>query len=111
MIQGILTLPDVVRTNEMPAIQFTVVIDGTVLDLTGATIKCVFKQTEASPSALSLAVGTGITLTNPTAGIFTIDKQIISIPVYNYLYDIEITVGTAVKTYIKGTLNVLQNIS
>lgn len=91
----------------------TILIGPIPANLTGATIQCDFRQNSPEgPVALTMTNGTGITITNPTAGIFQFDSQIIDMPAGIYFYDIEIRFqnGT-VKTYIEGTWLILPSIT
>lgn len=85
------------------------------IDLTGAVIKMQLRKKACDiVKALSLtSVGSaGLTITNPALGLFKINKQIINIDPFNYVYDIEITFGSGVvKTYIKGFFLVTPDIT
>lgn len=85
------------------------------IDLTGAVIKMQLrKQSCDIVKALSLTsvANAGLTITNAAGGLFKINKQIINIDPFNYVYDIEITFASgAVKTYISGFFNVTPDIT
>jgi hypothetical protein len=54
----------------------------------------------------------GITITNALDGRFEINKQIINIEPFNYLYDIEIEFGDGtVKTYISGNFLIKSDVT
>jgi hypothetical protein len=80
------------------------------MDLTGAVIKMQlrksFNDIEAALTLTSVD-NSGLTITNATAGQFKINAQIIDIPVFNYVYDIQFTFpdGT-IDTFVKGNFNV-----
>lgn len=62
-------------------------------------------------SLTSVANG-GITITNANNGLFKINKQIINIEPFNYLYDIEIEFGNGtVKTYISGNFLIKSDVT
>jgi|TARA_R110000823_G_scaffold12746_3_gene42655 hypothetical protein len=85
----------------------------TVIDLTGSSILMQLKKGEASTVSIkTFEIGTGITLTDAVNGVFSIDEFIVSLGVYNYFYDIQITFASGViKTYLKGRFNVTQDTS
>lgn len=111
MIQGVYNFPDVVKGDTVNVTSFAVTIDAVPLNLTGALISVKFKTSFNSPSILSLSVGSGITVTNASGGIFTINAFTCSFPVGEYVYDIQIVKSGITKTYVKGTLNVLNEVS
>lgn len=96
-------------------VAFEVKKNGTAINLTGATIKMQLRKQYSDVSAvLSLtSVGSaGITITNATNGHFKINAQIIDIEVFNYVYDIQITLSSGeVKTYVKGGFNVTPEVT
>jgi hypothetical protein len=84
------------------------------IDLTGAVIKMQLRKSCDIVKALSLTsvLNAGITITNASGGLFKINKQIINIDPFNYVYDIEITFSSGVvKTYISGLFNVTPDIT
>ena len=85
------------------------------IDLTGAVIKMQLrKQACDLVKVLSLTsvASAGITITNASGGLFKINKQIINIDPFNYVYDIEIVFGNGeVKTYISGFFLVTPDIT
>lgn len=70
------------------------------------TISTVKMQLRKECSGL-VAYEMGLTITDAVNGTFRINEQIINIPEYNYLYDLQITfVGGIVKTWLSGTFNI-----
>ena len=70
-----------------------------------AVIKMQLKKECGGVIALNLTsvASAGLTITNAAGGLFKINKQIINIPEYNYVYDIEITFSDGtVKTWVEG---------
>ena len=60
----------------------------------------------------SLTVGSGITLTDASNGVLTIDAFNMDFAPDTYYYDIEVTDSSAViKTYVEGTIVVMQDTS
>jgi len=71
-----------------------------------------FKKYPTNVSSLTLEIGTGITVTDATAGEFKIDAFNVELSVGEYYYDIQFTNSSdVVKTYIAGTFNVLQDVT
>jgi hypothetical protein len=95
-------------------VDFSIKINNVILDLTGAIIKMQLKKTADSLASLSFTsvASAGITITNPTGGLFKINEQIIDIEVFNYSYDIQLTLANGVvKTYVSGTFNITKEIT
>ena len=94
-----------IQGDTFEAVNFAVVKNAVPVNLTGAVIKMQVKKECAGLNILSFStVGSaGLTITNAVAGLFKINKQIINIPEFNYIYDIEITfLNGDVKTWIEG---------
>ncbi len=111
MIQGVYDFPDVVKGDTFNAVTFTIAIDAIAVNLTGAAISVKFRSSFNSPPSLSLSVGSGVTVTNAAGGVFRINAFACNFPVGTYVYDIQISVGGTIKTYIKGSLNVLNEVT
>jgi len=94
-----------IQGDTFEAVNFAVVKNAVVLNLTGAVIKMQLKKECGGVAILSFTTvaSAGLTITNAAGGLFKINKQIINIPEYNYLYDIEITFADgSVKTWVEG---------
>ena len=94
-----------IKGDTFEAVNFAVVKNAVALNLTGATIKMQLKKECGGIPILSFTTvaSAGLTLTNAVGGLFKINKQIINIAEFNYVYDIEITFGNGdVKTWIDG---------
>lgn len=104
-----------IKGDTFDEVVFSLKKNGTVVNLTGAVIKMQLrkKYCDVSPAlSLTSAGSAGITITDATGGIFKINKQIIDIEVYNYVYDIQITFsGGDVKTYIQGGFNITNEVT
>ena len=88
---------------------FTVTVNDLAKDLTGASIAMKVRDCDLN-EMLSLSIGSGITLTLPLEGKFTIDEQVLDIAAGSYTYDIEITDAAGViKTWIAGKLIIVQD--
>lgn len=106
-------LPDGYKGDTYQANQFTITLNGVVLDLTGSSIKIQFRKEKKTGAAVkTITDGSGITITNPTGGVFVIDKfDMIFVPNL-YYYDIQITDSSGdIFTYVFGTLNVVQDVT
>ncbi len=94
-----------IKGDTFEAVNFAVVKNTVALNLTGAVIKMQLKKECGGVAILSFTsvASAGLTITNAAGGLFKINKQIINIPEYNYLYDIEITFADGtVKTWVEG---------
>lgn len=107
--------PAHIKGDTFNGILFTVTVNSAPLDLTDAEINMDLRLT---PDTAVIAEhfdsdGNGITIDAvPATGKFTFDAQIINISAANYYYDIEVTFpSTAVKTYIGGRWNILQDVT
>jgi len=103
-----------IKGDTFDEVAFSIKINNIALDLTGATIKMQLKKSSDSPASLSLSSvsSAGITITSPSAGLFKINEQIIDIEVFNYAYDIQLTLASGVvKTYVSGTFNITKEIT
>lgn len=116
------TLPTHKKGDTFPGVLFTMnsVVAGITspIDLTDAHI-CMDLRTSGT-SALILRLTNydpeypGLTITNPEAGEWKIDAQIIDIKPVTYVYDIQFTFPGAtpvVKTLVEGTWTFTQDIT
>lgn len=89
--------------------------NGTVPDITGATLTFTVKEkkTDTSATFTRTTGGNGITLSDPTNGIFKlalIPSNTSSLTPKPYFCDIEITLNALVDTIFLGTLEVLRGV-
>jgi hypothetical protein len=94
-----------INGDTFEAVNFALVKNNVVVNLTGAVIKMQLRTECGGLIALSLTsvASAGITITNAAGGLFRINKQIINIASGNYLYDLEIVFAdTTVKTWLSG---------
>lgn len=101
------------KGDTFEGVAFTVTKNGSALDLTGASIRMQLREkSETGTLGATYTDGDGITITDPTNGVFTFDKQIIDIRAQKYYYDIEITLASGdVKSYIYGTWTITQDVT
>ncbi|MBV1952571.1 MAG: hypothetical protein KUG64_10320 [Cycloclasticus sp.] len=104
------------KNDTFSSVNFTVkeLVSGDPIDLTGTSIHVQFRYRCKTGSVVKdMEIGTGITLTDPTNGVFTIDEFTpIVFEVGEYYYDAQITfTDGSIKTYVWGTFKVLQDIT
>ena len=95
----------------MQAVNFTVTVNASPLDLTGATVKMDLRTSNGNLAKRFTSAGTaGINITNAEGGVFSVIEQVIDIPPNVYNHDIEITLSDdTVHTYIQGTWTITQD--
>ena len=105
-------LPEAYKGDTYEAVQFTILENSAALDLTGSTIKIVFKKNKKQGTTVkTITNGSGITITDATGGVFSIDSFNLNWDEGNYYYDIQITNSSGViTTYIAGNINVIQDV-
>ena len=94
-----------IQGDTFKEVPFQILINSIALNLTGAVIKMQLRKECGGVPALTLTtVGSaGLTITNAASGLFKINQQIINIPEYDYLYDIQITLAdSTVHTWVSG---------
>jgi hypothetical protein len=104
-----------IKGDTFDEVAFQLKINDTVVDLTGATIKMQLRKSYSDTAAalsLTSVSSAGITITDAVTGQFKINSQIIDIEVYNYVYDIQITLASGVvKTYVQGGFNITNEVT
>jgi hypothetical protein len=90
------------------SITFTINVNDSPLDLTGATARMDLRSTTGD-KLKRFSIGSVLTILNPpTDGKLMFDQQVVDVSAGKHNYDIEITLsGAVVKTYIKGTWIIL----
>ena len=94
-----------IKGDTFEAVNFAVVKNTVALNLTGSVIKMQLKKECDGVAILALTsvASAGLTITNAAGGLFKINQQIINIPEFNYIYDIQITFADGtVKTWVEG---------
>ena len=107
------TFPAQYRGDTHDGTTFTVNVNGSPYDLTNVTITAKFrKDSKTGPELLSVTNGAGITVSNAAGGIFDLDPFIVDFPPGTHYYDIQfVQADGVVKTYIKGTMTVEQDVT
>jgi hypothetical protein len=107
--------PTMKKNDTFPGIQFTINVNGLPIDLTNAIVRMDIRETPTGNMVERFtSVGNaGITISaTPTDGIFIFNEQIISVPAFNYVYDIEIDFqNNLVETYLWGNFPVSQDVT
>ena len=87
--------------------------DDAPINLTGADIIWTVRTSKSSPVLLTKSVGSGITLSDPTAGEFTLNQILnIDLPPGDFLHEFRIVFASGIrKTYIRGTFTVLYTLT
>jgi hypothetical protein len=91
----------------------TISVNGSPINLTGASVKMEFRQSLDSPVVLTLSTtDNSIIVTNAAGGVISIPAKKIEIPFAKYLYDLQVTYSSGVvKTYMSGTWEITPDIT
>jgi len=103
-----------IKGDTFEAVNFELLVNSVALNLTGCTLRMQLRKEYGGIVYLSLTsvASAGITITNPSSGIFKINKQIIDIDANNYIYDIELDKADgSVKTYVSGNFYVTNDVT
>ena len=104
-----------VNGDTFDEVAFVVTINGVKADFTDAIIRMQLRKKACDlKAALSLTsvANAGLTIVDAINGLFKINKQVINVDVYNYVYDIEIEFADGtIKTYIRGNFNILEEVT
>jgi|TARA_R110000868_G_scaffold120688_1_gene320400 hypothetical protein len=103
------------KNDTFDGVRFTVIASDTLLpiDLTNVSIKTQFRyRTETGKIEKTITDLDGITIEDAVNGIFKFDAFIVDWVADVYYYDVQFTYSNGVvKTYIKGTVKVIQDIT
>lgn len=102
-----------IKSDTFEAVNFEINVDTIPVDLTDTTIRMQLRKEYGGVVGLSLTsvANAGITITDAVNGLFKINQQIINIPAFNYIYDIEFDFDGIVKTYISGNFLILNDVT
>ena len=102
-----------IKSDTFEAVNFEINVDTIPVDLTDTTIRMQLRKEYGGVVGLSLTsvANAGITITDAVNGLFRINQQIINIPAFNYIYDIEFDFDGVVKTYISGNFLILNDVT
>ncbi|NCC99966.1 MAG: hypothetical protein EOL95_09755 [Bacteroidia bacterium] len=94
---------------------FTITVNSVAKDLTDYTINMQIRKDYNSSPYLSLSTGSGITLSDPTNGEFTVTITDAQSKLFNFvtaIYDIQLTDTSGLKkTYVKGTITLIKEVT
>lgn len=92
---------------------FTINVDMIALNLTGAVIKMQLKKQFEGAIIYEFSTENGnIQFINASLGTFKIAEQIIDVPAFNYIYDLQIIFADdSVKTWVKGNFNIVNDVT
>ena len=104
-----------VNGDTFDEVALAVTINGVKADFTDAIIRMQLRKKDCDLKAvlsLTSVANAGLTIVDAVNGIFKINKQVINVDVYNYVYDIEIEFADGtIKTYIRGNFNILAEVT
>lgn len=103
-----------IKGDTFNEVNFEVKINDVAVDLTDAIIRMQLRKEYGGVVALSLTsvANAGITITDSEAGLFKINKQVIDVSPYNYLFDIEIHFDNGdIKTWVSGNFLILADVT
>jgi hypothetical protein len=102
-----------IKSDTFEAVNFEINVDTVPVDLSDTIIRMQLRKEYGGVVGLSLtSVGNaGITITDAVNGLFRINQQIINIPAFNYIYDIEFDFDGVVKTYISGNFLIKNDVT
>lgn len=103
--------PDAKRGDTYNDVSFTINVNGTAQDFTGATIRMwLVNSSQQVPAADFNTTNGKLIITNATGGVFKTNIGIVLLDAAQYYYDIQITFANGtIKTWIEGTLTVLND--
>lgn len=107
--------PEVKRGDSFDGVLFTMILNGSPLNLTSILINMDLRTEPSSTTIIKhFEIGDGFTINaDPTTGIFSFDKWDVDVDSFNYYYDIEFenTDTSEIKTYISGRWHILQDVT
>ena len=102
-----------IKSDTFEAVNFEINVDTVPVDLSDTIIRMQLRKEYGGVVGLSLTsvANAGITITDAVNGLFRINQQIINIPAFNYIYDIEFDFDGIVKTYISGNFLIKNDVT
>jgi hypothetical protein len=94
--------------------QFRWRVDGQIVNLTGYAAKMQLRRSYSTPVVFELSSSNNRIFLGGAAGTIDLDitaEDAASIPAGNYLYDLELTVGTVVRKLLKGNVVVIAEVT
>ena len=109
-------LADTIRGDTFAGAKMILEVNGTPIDLSGVRIDCHFKEGGVNGKT-SLRLGTAygpssISKSESIAGLFELGKFKANMTPGEHYYDIQFTFpDNTVRTYISGTINIIQDVT
>jgi hypothetical protein len=101
------------KGDTFEAVDFELKINDVEVDLTDTIIRMQVRQNYGAAIVLNFTSvdDEGITITDAVNGLFKINQQIIDIPAFNYIYDIQFDFDGEIKTYISGNFVITNDVT
>ena len=103
-----------IKGDTFDQVNFQIKVNDVALNLTGFVIRMQLRKEYGGVIIKSFTTvsNAGLTITDAVNGLFKINRQIIDIPAFSYIYDIELDYpdGT-VKTYINGNFAIVNDVT
>jgi len=103
-----------IKGDTFDIVNFQMKVNNVALDLTGCILRMQIRKEYGGViiKSFTTVASAGLTIQDAVNGLFKINKQIIDIPAFNYIYDIELDKADGtVKTYISGVFNVTNDVT
>ena len=114
-VAAVVKIDNQYKGDTYDGVQFTLLNteNSSPIDLTGVAIKIQFRyDSKIGGIQKEITNGNGVTISNAVAGIFSIDSFLIDWSPDIYYFDIQMTFPNGVvRTYIQGTIKVIQDIT
>lgn len=111
---GVYNMKEYIKGSHVNSIIFTFKNEQNIpIDLTGISAKMQIRKSYPTGKMVKeFTLGNGLTLNDAVNGVLQIDSFIIDFDVNKYHYDIKFEFPTGkIKIYVKGELNVIQNVT
>jgi hypothetical protein len=94
--------------------QFRWKVDGSIMNLTGATAKMQLRRNYSTPVVFELSNTNSRILLGGSTGVVSLEltpQETASIPAGNFVYDLEVSFGSVVRKLIRGTVVVVAEVT
>jgi hypothetical protein len=101
------------KGDTFEAVDFELKINDGEVNLTDTIIRMQVRKSYGDAIVLNFTSvdDEGITITDAVNGLFKINQQIIDVPAYNYIYDIQFNFDGEIKTYISGNFVITNDVT
>jgi len=103
-----------IKGDTFEAVNFEMLINTLPINLTTCILRMQLRKEYGGViiKSFTTVASAGLTITNGALGLFKINKQIIDLPTFSYLYDIELDYQNGdVKTYISGNFTITNDVT